>query len=163
LAQRWPSPLSPPLLLGSVRRCSSSLPAQAAHNPPPFPSRARSPPLFRPSATHPRGRPAAVADGRAPPVIPDLESEADWGRDPTRAGPPRARMWPRARTPMRSPPGLFKGRPHRLRPLNSSPCCRHRQTLGSPRRRRPLLRRRVEPRRRRLPDSLVPLRSITTR
>jgi hypothetical protein len=84
------------------------------------------------------------------------------GPDP-KPDPARASTWPRARTPMRSSPGLFKGRPHRLRPLNPSPCCRHRQTLGSPRRRRPVLRRRVEPRRRRLPDSWVSLRSIAAR
>jgi hypothetical protein len=29
-----------------------------------------------------RGRPAAVSDGRAPPVIPDLRSESDWGPGP---------------------------------------------------------------------------------
>jgi hypothetical protein len=38
--------------------------------------------LFWPSAAHPRGRPVVVADGRAPPVIPDLESETDRGAEP---------------------------------------------------------------------------------
>jgi hypothetical protein len=68
--------------------------------PPPFqPRTARSPLLFflrraqpasgfGPAAAHLRGRPAAVADGRAPPVIPDLESETDWGQSSTPSRPP---------------------------------------------------------------------------
>jgi hypothetical protein len=46
--------------------------------------RARSAQLFPVAQpAHPRVRPAAVTDGRAPPIILDLESETDWGPDPT--------------------------------------------------------------------------------
>jgi hypothetical protein len=68
---------------------SPSLLAQAGAQPTPF-FLPRTQPAsgFGPAAAHLRGRPAAVTDGRAPPVIPDLESETDWGQSSTPSRPP---------------------------------------------------------------------------
>jgi hypothetical protein len=49
--------------------------------PPQFLAQRAASPAARPSAAQHRGRPAA-ATGGAPPVIPDLGSETDWGQGP---------------------------------------------------------------------------------
>jgi hypothetical protein len=99
-ASRFTTPLIPARLRSPGRRTarfsfSSALLGPSAlqpnSSPLPFQPRAQPNPLFWPSSGPSRGRPAAVADGRAPPVIPDLESETDWGQSPTpRRPPPRA-------------------------------------------------------------------------
>jgi hypothetical protein len=106
-----------------ARACLGPVQAKSARSPSPFPvgrftSSARAAHLlFWPSTTQFRGCPAVAADRRAPPVIPDLESETDRGRTRPRAS-PSARAWPQARTSMRPPLGLFKGRPVPCRTLN---------------------------------------------
>jgi hypothetical protein len=86
------SPAPQPRMAHSLFSFSSALLGPFALKPNssslPFQPRTQPNPLFWPSSGPSRGRPAAVADGRAPPVIPDLESETDWGQSPTPSRPP---------------------------------------------------------------------------
>jgi hypothetical protein len=163
----WPS-------AGQVRwRPLCSL-AQCAAAPRPFQPKPRAAHLLSPQRAQratvlaqlspTRGRPAAVADGRAPPVIPDLRSETDWGSGPD------PEPDPCALTPGRRPARQCGRRPAYLKTDRAA--CAPQKTLAvftrRPNPKSPApppipCRAAVELRRCRLPVPVVPLRSFAVR